>query len=245
MDAGELMLLGLNRNEAVVYLSLLKFGQADAGDIIKDTKFHKNIVYDNMEKLINRGLVTTVVEENRKVFQAAPASALVDMVELRERELAEQKTLAKRLSEQARRLRRSTRMHDAVVYRGVNGVRAFYSDIIPEGDYVVFGGPRESLAIMGEHYWLNLNAKLAERGISVKMIFNPSLREYGESIQSKRLTVRYFVGNFEPLTETQVGRHHVAIIVWTEEPIVCLIRSEVVAASYRKFFEEMWKKARK
>ena len=46
MDKEDLIKLGFNRNEAIVYLSLVRFGQADANLLIKDTKFHKNIVYN-------------------------------------------------------------------------------------------------------------------------------------------------------------------------------------------------------
>ena len=60
--------LGLNQNEAKVYLSLLKFGKSDAHQIIKDTKFHKSIVYDNLDKLINKGLVTYIIDGKKRIF---------------------------------------------------------------------------------------------------------------------------------------------------------------------------------
>jgi len=38
MEYHELIKLGFNKNEAIVYLSLIKFKKADALQIIKDTK---------------------------------------------------------------------------------------------------------------------------------------------------------------------------------------------------------------
>ena len=47
MKAEDFIELGFNKNEAKVYLALIKFGKADARLLIEETKFHKNIIYDN------------------------------------------------------------------------------------------------------------------------------------------------------------------------------------------------------
>ena len=67
MEIENLVELGFNKNEAIVLLALLKVGKSDANQIIKATKFHKNIVYDNLEKLIDKGLITFIKEKGRKV----------------------------------------------------------------------------------------------------------------------------------------------------------------------------------
>jgi len=87
MEYHELIKLGFNKNEAIVYLSLIKFKKADALQIIKDTKFHKNIVYDNLEKLIDKGLVTFVMENSKKSFQLAPSNMLIQFFEEQEEEI--------------------------------------------------------------------------------------------------------------------------------------------------------------
>jgi len=58
------------------------------------------------------------------------------------------------------------------------------------------------------------------------------------------LEVRYFERDFEPLTETVVRDDLVAIIVWTDEPVVFRIQDSFVAKSYLGFFDRMWKQAR-
>ena len=81
MEIADFIKLGFNKNEAIVYMSLIKFGKADANRLIKDTKFHKNIVYDNLEKLIDKGLITFVIEEGRKVFTVASPRMLPEYFE--------------------------------------------------------------------------------------------------------------------------------------------------------------------
>jgi len=47
------------------------------------------------------------------------------------------------------------------------------------------------------------------------------------------------------MSETHIQQDLVAIIVWTKEPVLFLIKDKLVAQSYLKFFEKMWKQARK
>ena len=96
---------------------------------------------------------------------------------------------------------------------------------------------------MGELFWQNYELKRAEKKIHAKLIFNPSLKEYGKALNSKFTAIRYFNQSFEPLTETHIQDNRVAIIVWTEEPFLFLIESKNVAESYKRFFEDMWKQA--
>jgi len=74
MNYEEFIDLGFNRNEAKVYLALARYGHATANEIIKATKFHKNIVYDNLEKLIDKGLVSYITEIRRKGIQTSSTS---------------------------------------------------------------------------------------------------------------------------------------------------------------------------
>ena len=62
MDAVDLEKLGLNRNEAKVYFGLLQTVNTTASDLVKHLGLHRNIIYDNLEKLIEKGLVSFVIE---------------------------------------------------------------------------------------------------------------------------------------------------------------------------------------
>lgn len=73
----QLIELGFNQNEAKVYLSIIKFNESDANRIIKDTKFHKNIVYDNLEKLINKGLITYIQKDKKRIYKLEHSQNLI------------------------------------------------------------------------------------------------------------------------------------------------------------------------
>jgi len=241
MKPEDLIDLGFNKNEAKVYLALVRFGKASASQLTKDTKFHKNIVYDNLGKLADKGLVTYAVEESRKVFKSASPNMLIELFEEKERSIQEKKDKAKGIAKEISKISKAIKhKQEATIYRGVRGVRSFYNETLQGGDYVVFGAPRVSLGIMGETFWYNYNLKRKENKIRVRMIFNPSLKDFGESIKNRFTMVRYFEKDFEPLTETHIQKDKVGVIVWTEEPILFLIRDKFVAETYMAYFENMW-----
>tara|TARA_Y100000310_G_C20636946_1_gene791699 strand:- start:203 stop:940 length:738 start_codon:yes stop_codon:yes gene_type:complete len=241
MEVKDLTDLGFNKNEAKVYLSLVKFGKADAHQLIQDTKFHKNIVYDNLDKLMDKGLVSYVIEMKRRVFKLVSSNMIIEFFEEQERELKNRKKKARIIVKEIdETLKKVKYPQEATIYRGTNGIRSFYNESL-EDDYVVFGAPQESLQIMGETFWQNFNTKRIAKKIKVKMIFNSNIRSYGDKIKNKFTEIRYFDKEFEPLTETHIQKDKVGIIVWTEEPILFLIQDKSVSDSYLKFFEDMWK----
>ena len=250
MDYEELIGLGFNKNEAKVYLSLITFGKADANRIIKDTKFHKNIVYDNLEKLMDKGLVTYIIEEGRKVFQIAPPDMLVKFFEEQEKEIEKRKKSAAKIAEEIRKtIKKIPKKQEATIYKGVKAIKSFFNEVLRnKKDFAVFGAPQASVDILGEHFWKNYELKRVENKINVRMIANPSVKEFAESlkkiIKNKYTLVRYFEQNFEPLTETHIEKDQVAFIVWSDTPVLFLIQDQLVADSYKAFFEKMWKQAK-
>lgn len=245
MEIEELIGLGFTKNQAIVYLSLVKYREASAGELIKYTKLHKKIVYENLERLIDKGLVTYIIDSGIKVFKMADPNMIVELFEEKLTEVEKKKKKAQNIAREIRKLSKFTNhKQEAVIFRGKKGIRTFYNELISlKKDYVVFGAPEASLKIMGEHYWLNVVQRAKEVNIKAKLLFNQSIRSHGEKNKSKNNKVRYFNKKFEPLTETNIQGDRVAVIVWTEEPILFLITDKVVADTYRQYFEDMWKKS--
>ena len=70
--------------------------------------------------------------------------------------------------------------------------------------------------------------------------------EIGNEINRKRLSqVKFFSKDFYQSQETVIVGDKVAVAVFTEHPYAFLIQDTVVADSYRKHFELLWKMAKK
>src|SRR3989344_5601969 len=75
---------GLTKTEAKIYLALLELGPSLAGEITKKSGIHRRSVYDAIERLIEKGLVSYMKTNNRKYFEAVKPDRLLDI--LREKE---------------------------------------------------------------------------------------------------------------------------------------------------------------
>ena len=143
MEETNLIKLGLNKNETRVYVSLLKKGSASAGELIADTEFHRNIVYDNLDKLINKGLVSFISEGKKKIFQANSPESIIDMLEKEQDGLDEKKKIAEGVRKSISQLiSKQEPKQEATIFRGVKGIKSILKDTLEEGeDYYVFGAP--------------------------------------------------------------------------------------------------------
>lgn len=76
---------GLPKNEVKVYIALLKLGLTSAGQITKVSGVHRRNVYDALERLINKGLVSYVTKEKIKYFEAVNPYFLLNLLEKEKR----------------------------------------------------------------------------------------------------------------------------------------------------------------
>ncbi len=247
MDTATLEKLGLNKNEAKVYSTLIKLGPSPAGILIKETEFHRNIIYDNLDKLADKGLISFISEGKKKIFQPNSPETIMQMLEKEQESLDEKKKLGEILKKDIEKLiHKDKNKQEASIFRGVKGLKFILNDTLKEGrDYLVFGAPKASIDIMGDVFWQNYNLKRKEEGINVKMIFNEEIREWSKKISDKKTIIRFLPKQFDVLSETMVYGDKVAIIVWTDKPIATLIKDKNLAESYKNYFNLLWEQSKK
>ena len=78
---------GLSKNEAKVYLTLLKLGKATAVEITRMSKVHRVNVYDVLERLIEKGLIGTVIQAKKKIYEVASPEHLIYLLKEKEEAL--------------------------------------------------------------------------------------------------------------------------------------------------------------
>ena len=245
MKSQDLERLGLSRTESVLYLALLKLGASDVQTLVKETGYYKANTYQALERLIEKGIISKVVEGNCRIYQIQNPQSLIEYVEKKKHEIQIQEEVAVELSKRVKLSKKHILTPEtAIVMRGFAGVKQIYKEIIDDKlDYVAFGSPVESEAI-GKHYWQNIHAKQHELGVKARMVFHKSLIHWKKLIKIPEIKLRFLSEEFEPLTETTIYGSKVAFVVWDEKPIVTMIDNQHVADSYRQVFEILWKSAK-
>ena len=76
--------LGLSEAEAKVYLALLETGSTLAGQIIKKTGLHRGTTYQILQRLKEKGLVSSIIKGKKQYFEPASPDRLMDVLKERQ-----------------------------------------------------------------------------------------------------------------------------------------------------------------
>jgi sugar-specific transcriptional regulator TrmB len=78
---GDLISLGLNKNEARAYQSLVRLGTSSARVIAEDSGIPRSKVYETLDLLEKRGIIKKVSGSDPMLFDPAPVDAALDHLE--------------------------------------------------------------------------------------------------------------------------------------------------------------------
>lgn len=99
MDTALLEKIGLSKAEIKVYLALLELGSTASGRIVKETELRKSTVYESIRRLQDKGLVSYVVKDSMRYFEAAQPGRILDFLAEEKRKLTETEKEAQSLVE--------------------------------------------------------------------------------------------------------------------------------------------------
>ncbi len=246
MDTQILEQIGLTKNEIKVYLALLELGNTSAGLLIKKLGMHRSLVYELIDLLINKGLVSFVIAANRKQFQAENPEKLIKFLTQKKEELQDkEKELKKILPELLLKKQLSAEQQEGSMYKGKKGLQSIYEDIIKEKKTWYAFGATGKLKEVFPFYFIHLHKRREKLKIPLKIIFNEKIRKERREKELKQTQIRYLPESFITPSTTYIYADKVIIIMWSNEPLAFMIKSKSVADSYKAFFEVLWKNAKK
>ena len=240
MDETDLERLGLNKNEAKVYLALLYKGQATAAELVKSVGVHRNIVYDNLEKLMDKGLVSSVTD-NKRIFIAQKPSAIVEFLESKKASVDKEIDIAKNMIPDINKLLASHNTKQEVnLFRGIGGLKKVLAECVQAKQSWCIGITNDSVRVLGETYWKNYNVKKKETKTNEKLLWNADYKNT-VIVKNPRSEHRILPKELDQVTETLIWDNKVAIMTYSREPIVILIENKEIFDMYRKHFDFLWK----
>ena len=225
--------LGLTKNEAKVYVALLDLGTTKAGLLTRKTGIHRRNVYDTIEMLIQKGLVSYIKENNVKNYSAVEPKRLLEILKEREQ------NISSILPELQAKFNFTQTKKETVFYRGKQAVKSIFDDQIKDGKEVLVLGACPFAKDIIKYYFPKYDLQRKERKIRIKAIFTDKVKE---TIPLSE--IKYLSQQFSSPTATNIYGDKVAIILWTEEPFAILINQKEIADSYRNYFELLWKQAK-
>lgn len=240
MNYDALTSIGFSKNEAKVYASLIRLGPSTAGAIATKSNVHRTNVYDTLERLAEKGIITYIYKGNKKLFEAVKPTQILEILKDQERKfesILPQLLLDYKLSKE-----RSA----AHIFEGIAGIRSITEDILKENKPVyTFGVPRDATEKM-KSFVTVYHKKRIEKKIWQTHIYDADAKDRIKYLNSLAYTRAAYIPNEQesPATTTIYG-NKVTFFIWSDPPLGILIESERIAKQYEGYFEILWKIARK
>ena len=231
-----LLELGMSEGETTVYLSLLRLGDSQVNKIKMHTKMHRTTIYDFLDSLAKKGLVSYVIKNNIKFYRAANPSRLEDLLKEKREHLEE---IIPNLVKLTTLEKKSIKVE---IYEGIEGFKTLVNKILNEAEeFLAFGIEEERFEKMSPHIMKSYLTKEIKLGIKERLI----TRKGTSFIYNyPHMQYRYMDEKFFSPTPVEVWGNNVVFIIW--EPLtIIIIENKDLADAYKKHFELLWKIADK
>ncbi len=242
--------IGLTNGETKVYLSLIKIGENTVGPIAKEASVSLSKIYEILDNLIKKGLVSHIKKNNTKYFLATDPERIIDYLDRKKKEITksedEIREILPSLKAQKEKNEKKT---IATLYEGIRGIKSFYESVLRNSkskeEILVIGLPKYA-AERHEGYFLDWNKRRAKKGIRIKLLFNYNVRELGKKREKIKLTeVKYLTQELVTPAWILIYKKGVATIHLTKDPICTFVNDGEVVKSYKNFFNLLWNIAKK
>lgn len=247
----ELEAIGLTNGEARVYKALCELGNSSAGPICDASKVHRSIIYQILEKLLEKGIISVITEDKTKKYQAAPPTVLLQFVEQEQENLETKKKNLISIFPTITHLQASGKRSTATLYSGFQGVLTATFNILEKlkagEEYIMVNIP----AIQPEYHhamWEKFHAIREEKKIKSKHLYNKgySTKHLEERNARKGMDARIMPIDFHsPPTYYAVYKDVTMIILSQgETPLVIEIVNKEIADGFRTYCDWLWKQSK-
>lgn len=245
MNVEILETIGLTKAEIKVYFALLELGSSTTGPIVEKSGASSSKIYEILERLMQKGLASFVIESGMKYFEAAPPSRLLDYMKEKEESLTKQRQeLQHLIPELELKQKYSKYKSEATIFRGLKGVKTAYEDILntlKSGDeYYVTGGMMPHKAYFA--YITEFHNRRSKKGIKVKLLYTDLAKSIAHKISELPGTKIKFAPN-QFLSSCFVVMYHTKTLITVaskDDLTLFQIDNKGVTESFIAQFKLLW-----
>ncbi len=243
--------LGLTPSEAKVYAALLETGKNTASGILSEAQLNSGRIYEILDSLGKKGLVSTIKEGKTKLFIASPPERILDYLNDKIHIIESKKNeFEKELPKLKQTFKSKQQETDVELFMGIKGQKTAYNILFAEAEKdkdkeIIVQGitkkeryPQEVLDLLRYYVY----KKRKQLKLKVKKIADFDARNEKMYLEDNS-EIRYLP--FTSTTSMQV-LGDVVMMQFPVDPIITLIiKNKNIAADYKKQLKFLWKIAKK
>ena len=231
--------IGLSDGEIKVYNALLDLGSSSLNQIHEKTAIERRNIYDILNKLIEKGLIGYVIENKRKIYSITHPNKIIGYIEEKKHEFdkikqeinTEMYSILTKYSSKKPKI-------NAQIFRGINGVKAIYEDILNYKVHYFIGGGRYVMKNL-PHFWDNFNLRRIEKNIKFYNLIRYELKNEIKQLKYEYIKVlpKAFSANPNVIF---IWGNKVANVLFEDEFFAFVIESSQIAENYKKYHKYLW-----
>ena len=155
-----------------IYSYLIEHGDCSARQLAENLNIPRPSVYDNLKVLIQNGLVTEQVKNNKKIFQIDDIKNLPRLVKTKIEKLEKEKSSIEEVLKNFA-VNASSFEPKIKVYTGKEGVKQVLNDVLWYKNVEIQSmfPISEMIAVLGKEYFENHNRERIRKNISIRAIW--------------------------------------------------------------------------
>lgn len=238
--------IGFSEGEGRVYEAILQMETPTLQKIHEATGIERRNVYDIINKLISKGLVTYVTENKRKVYHITHPNKILNYLKDKRQEIetAEQ-AFEKELPSLIKSYETNKEDISINIYRGTEGMKALYEDFLtcPHNYFI---GANFAIKKYMASFWAKWNERREEKhvfwhDILPRETYDQDLPNYYRKIKMKHYEYKVLPEEFGSPHFIVVYGNKVGNLVWDPPFFAFTVENSLVAKNYMDYFRFLWK----
>ncbi|MBD3249091.1 winged helix-turn-helix transcriptional regulator [Candidatus Woesearchaeota archaeon] len=250
MEFSDLKKIGLSDGEFKIYNTLLELGESTRTELAKKSGISASKIYDVANKLIEKGVISSVKKNGVIHFSAADPERIYAFLEQKQEEIEREKQLVDELMPMLLgKYKKTEEEVDIEVFYGWEGMKTVYNDIVKslkrgEFNYIMGASPGHD-SKQADIFYSQYHTKKRKKGFGTKIIFNEEVRSNVSRtsiFKESPNQMRFFLQ--ETFVEFNVYKDTVLLIMLLKIPTIIRVKSAEAADSFRKYFNSIWGQAK-
>ena len=237
--------IGLSPNEGRIYLALLELGTVQAGSIIQYTKISRATVYDGLDRLLTRGLVSKSTKTSIGIYSATNPKYLAFLVENEQERLQQtQERLKKHLPELQSKQNSHAHIPSVRFYEGLEGIRQVLDETFSATETIYAYANIEPIEHAAESIISDYRKKRANSSMHVQglILRTPAAERIMTDYDPAHVVFRWLPDDTDMFAlEMNIYNGKISYMTYRDtNPIAVIIEDADIYRLHRSTFESLW-----
>jgi predicted transcriptional regulator len=247
--------LGLTKNEATIYISLIQYGESTANTVSERTGLHRGYCYDTLSKLANKGIVSYAIKSGKKHFKGVHPKKFLDIIKEKEEKVKEL------IPELLTMYNQKKSDYEIEILEGTNGLKTFHENLFSYFEKkkipLVYEIGRK-VSLVDNHpmqvFFSNLIKRAKKSGFFHSKEYLKSRIQYlwdhstkkEDRLMKKFSDLKYLPIDFETHgIDITIIEDNVYIQNYKDKPFVITIKNKEISKFFIQMFKQIWKVSEK